>query len=147
MTHRTDTFMTCLSGKRPRLVMVVGSLGIATPGVFIALQRSPPRLPPSSDVRWPYTHCGCSRRERRRDGPLSRRPVMVAAMAGVLFAADALSSTVNAAVLMLGPVGALGLTALFLDENPTQLQLFGCLLMLGGAYIAATRDDHDRAVG
>ncbi|MGW6620029.1 hypothetical protein ACWF99_02290 [Nocardia sp. NPDC055002] len=49
-----------------------------------------------------------ARRERRRDGPLSRRPVMVAAMAGVLLAADALSSTVNAAVLMLVPVGALG---------------------------------------
>ncbi|MGW6120914.1 hypothetical protein ACWFRF_17890 [Nocardia sp. NPDC055165] len=68
-------------------------------------------------------------------------------MAGVLFAADGPSSTVNAAVLMLVQVGALGSAALFLDENPTQLQLFGCVWMLGGAYIAATRDDHHRAVG
>ncbi|MFF2393043.1 hypothetical protein [Nocardia sp. NPDC058114] len=68
-------------------------------------------------------------------------------MAGVLFAADGLSSTVNAAVLMLVPVGALDSAALFLDENPTQLRLFGCVVMLAAAYTAATRGDHRRSLG
>ncbi|MFC9660157.1 DMT family transporter [Nocardia sp. NPDC127606] len=65
----------------------------------------------------------------------------------VALAAPALSSAVNATILMLVPAGALGSAALFLDENPTQLQLFGCVLMLAGAYIAATRDDDRRSVG
>jgi drug/metabolite transporter (DMT)-like permease len=55
----------------------------------------------------------------------------------VALAAPGLSSTVSAAILMLVPVGTLALAALILDESPTELQLFGCLLMLASAYTAA----------
>ncbi|MFE5477445.1 hypothetical protein ACFQ9R_17215 [Nocardia sp. NPDC056541] len=99
----------------------MGSLGIATSGVFIALAAVSPvtaiffRCALAVPALWLLAQGTSS------DGPLSRRPVMVAAIAGVLFAADGLSSTVNAAVLMLVPVGALESAALFLDENPAQL--------------------------
>ncbi|MRH90526.1 EamA family transporter [Nocardia sp. SYP-A9097] len=65
----------------------------------------------------------------------------------VALAAPALSSTVSAAILMLVPVGALALAALILGENPTGLQLFGCALMLAGAYTAATRGYRDQSAG
>jgi drug/metabolite transporter (DMT)-like permease len=50
-----------------------------------------------------------------------------------------LSSDVGAVLLLLTPAGALGLGALLLGERPTPLQLAGCALMLGAAYLATAR--------
>ncbi|MFC8380905.1 hypothetical protein [Nocardia sp. NPDC057272] len=88
--------------------MVVGSLGIATSGVFIALAAVSPatatffRCALAVPALWLLAR-----------GTSSGRSTVSAAGHGrgdgrELFAADALSSTVNAAVLMLVPVGALG---------------------------------------
>lgn len=56
----------------------------------------------------------------------------------VALATPRLSSTVGAALLMLTPVGSLGLAALVLGERPTALQLLGCLVVLVSAYAAST---------
>jgi drug/metabolite transporter (DMT)-like permease len=55
----------------------------------------------------------------------------------VALAAPRLRADVGAALLMLTPVGALVLGALFLSERPTALQLVGCALMIGSAYAVA----------
>ena len=52
---------------------------------------------------------------------------------------SALPSDVGAALLLLTPVGALALGALVLGERPSAGQLAGCVLMLGGAYLATAR--------
>jgi drug/metabolite transporter (DMT)-like permease len=49
-----------------------------------------------------------------------------------------LPSGVGAALLLLTPVGALALGAAVLGERPTPLQLAGCALLLGAAYVAST---------
>jgi drug/metabolite transporter (DMT)-like permease len=58
----------------------------------------------------------------------------------VALATSHLSSTVGAALLMLTPVGALVLSAVVLGEQPTVLQLLGCVLMLTSAYAASVSD-------
>ncbi len=55
----------------------------------------------------------------------------------VALASSQLSSMGGAALLLLTPVGALALAALVLGEQPTSAQLFGCALMLVGAYAAS----------
>lgn len=50
-----------------------------------------------------------------------------------------LRAEVGAALLLLTPVGALLLGAVFLSENPSVVQLGGCALVLGSAYAAAAR--------
>jgi drug/metabolite transporter (DMT)-like permease len=50
-----------------------------------------------------------------------------------------LPSHVGAVLLLLTPVGAVALGSLVLAERPTLLQLAGCVLVLGGAYLAAAR--------
>lgn len=58
----------------------------------------------------------------------------------VALASPRLSSAVGAALLMLTPVGALMLSAIVLGEQPTLLQLLGCVLVLVSAYaVAASR--------
>lgn len=56
----------------------------------------------------------------------------------VAMATSHLPSTVSSAILLLTPVGALALAALVLGEQPTILQLLGCILMLTSAYAAST---------
>lgn len=52
----------------------------------------------------------------------------------VALASFRLSSTVSSALLLLTPAGALVLAALVLNEQPSALQLTGCVLMLAGIY-------------
>lgn len=55
----------------------------------------------------------------------------------VALATAQLRSTVGAALLMLTPVGSLVLSALALGEQPTALQLLGCVVVLLSAYAAS----------
>ncbi|MGV9973947.1 DMT family transporter [Nocardia beijingensis] len=64
----------------------------------------------------------------------------------IALATAQLSSTVSAAMLMLTPVGALVLAAVVLDERPTALQLFGCVLILVGTYRAAASGSGQRRI-
>jgi drug/metabolite transporter (DMT)-like permease len=56
----------------------------------------------------------------------------------VALATPQLRSTVGAALLMLTPVGSLVLSALALGEQPTALQLLGCVVVLLSAYVASS---------
>ncbi|WP_082964992.1 DMT family transporter [Mycobacterium sp. ACS1612] len=50
-----------------------------------------------------------------------------------------LPSDVSSALLLLTPVGAVGLGALVLGERPSPLQLTGCMLVLVGSYAGTAR--------
>jgi drug/metabolite transporter (DMT)-like permease len=65
----------------------------------------------------------------------------------VAMATSRLSSTVGSAILLLTPVGALALAALLLGEQPTVLQLLGCILMLTSTYAASTSASSWRRFG
>lgn len=54
---------------------------------------------------------------------------------------------VAAALLLLTPVGALALGAAVLGERPTPLQLAGCAVLLGAAYVASTGRGGDKTGG
>lgn len=56
--------------------------------------------------------------------------------------AHRLPSHVGAVLLLLTPVGAVVLGAVVLAERPTPLQLVGCALILGTAYLATVRGTH-----
>lgn len=130
--------------------MVVGALGIATSGIFIALAGVSPatatffRCALAVPVLWPL-----ARRERRRDGTLGWRHGIVAALAGALFAADALLWTqavfeVGAgltAVLVNAQVVIVPVLALFIDREPisrtyvlTLPFMIGGILLTGGVF-------------
>lgn len=64
----------------------------------------------------------------------------------VAFATPRLPSTVGAALLMLTPVGSLVLSSLALDEQPTALQLLGCVVVLLSAYAASTSSSPWRSI-
>jgi drug/metabolite transporter (DMT)-like permease len=57
----------------------------------------------------------------------------------VAFCTPKLPSEVSSALLMLMPVGAVGLGALILAERPSPLQLAGCALVLVASYAATAR--------
>lgn len=50
-----------------------------------------------------------------------------------------LPSRVGAGLLLLTPIGSVALGALVLGERPSPLQLAGCVLILGGAFVPARR--------
>jgi drug/metabolite transporter (DMT)-like permease len=57
----------------------------------------------------------------------------------VAFCTPKLPSEVSSAMLMLMPVGAVGLGALILAERPSPLQLAGCVLVLVASYAGTAR--------
>ncbi|SDP28832.1 EamA-like transporter family protein [Actinopolyspora xinjiangensis] len=107
--------------------MVLGALGVATSGVFVALSGTSPstatffRCLLALPLVWPLSH-----RERRREGRLPWRGGAVAAGAGALFAGDALLWTravfeVGAgltAVLVNAQVLLVPALALLIDREP-----------------------------
>lgn len=64
----------------------------------------------------------------------------------VALATPSLPAHVGATLLLLTPVGAVGLGAVVLAERPTLVQLAGCALILASGYLAATRPSGDRRV-
>lgn len=57
----------------------------------------------------------------------------------VAFCSTRLPSTASSALLLLTPVGAVGLGALALDERPSPLQLAGCGLIVLAGYLGSVR--------
>lgn len=57
----------------------------------------------------------------------------------VAFCSTQLPSTVSSALLLLTPVGAVGLGALVLGERPSLLQLAGCVLIVVAGYLGSVR--------
>lgn len=57
----------------------------------------------------------------------------------VAFCSSRLPSTVSSALLLLTPVGAVGLGAVTLGERPSLLQLAGCALVVIAGYLASAR--------
>lgn len=57
----------------------------------------------------------------------------------VAFCSTRLPSTVSSALLLLTPVGAVGLGALALGERPSLLQLAGCVLIVVAGYLGSVR--------
>ncbi|WP_228830287.1 DMT family transporter [Nocardia beijingensis] len=64
----------------------------------------------------------------------------------IALATSHLSSTASAAMLLLTPVGAIGLAAVVLGEHPTMPQLLGCALILACAYAASTSGSARRRI-
>lgn len=122
--------------------MALGALGVATSGIFIDLSGVSPgtatfyRCVLALPLLWPLVSS-----ERRHEGGLSWRRGAVAAVAGVLFAADALWWTqaifeVGAgltAVLVNAQVVIVPLLALFIDREPLRRSFLVIMpFMLGG---------------
>lgn len=57
----------------------------------------------------------------------------------VAFCSTRLPSTVSSALLLLTPVGAVGLGSVVLGERPSLLQLAGCALVVFAGYLASVR--------
>lgn len=57
----------------------------------------------------------------------------------IAMATPRLRVEVGSALLLLTPVGALLLGAVVLEESPSALQMVGCVLVLGSAYVTAAR--------
>ncbi|MGJ7906391.1 DMT family transporter [Actinopolyspora sp. H202] len=108
---------------RPRRAVALGALGIATSGIFIDLSGTSPgtatffRCALALPLLWPL-----ARDERRRTGGLSWRESLVAAAAGVLFAADAMLWT--QAILEVGA----GLTAVLVNAQVIIVPLLSSLV-------------------
>jgi drug/metabolite transporter (DMT)-like permease len=64
----------------------------------------------------------------------------------VALASPQLPSTIGAALLMLTPVGSLVLAAVALDQQPTGLQLVGCVIVLVSSYLASNSGSPWRSV-
>ncbi|TQN27802.1 drug/metabolite transporter (DMT)-like permease [Haloactinospora alba] len=122
MDRSVGTALSRAARTRPRLVVALGALGVSTSGVFVDLSGTSPgtatlfRCVLALPLLWPL-----ARHERRRTGGLSRRRGAVAAVAGALFAGDALFWT-----QAVSEVGA-GLTAMLVN---TQVVIVPLLFLL-----------------
>lgn len=145
-----------LAGARPsripRVAMALGAVAVATSSVFIELSGASPgtstfyrcllSIPLLAVPAWV---------ERRSQAPLSRRGVLVALAAGVLFAGDAMLWTAAihelgagmATVVVNAQVLIVPLLALVLERERLGLQYLAALpLMVGGICLTAGVVDH-----